>query len=86
MSDGDIASQAAGSGGSTSGTKWGSKGMSKLAYFWGSLTGRSIIGDAPNSLPGRRTCSNPFEWADHECIDPMPPMDNWLTNGYYLSL
>lgn len=66
--------------------KWGSQEMSKLNYYLGLVLRRRPIGDAPGSLPERNNWNNPFEWADRECIDPLPPMDNWLTNEYYLRL
>jgi hypothetical protein len=66
--------------------KWGSNGTPQWRYFWELLRGRRAIGDAPGSLTVRENWTNPFVWVDNDCIDPLPPMDNWLTNEYYLRL
>ena len=74
--------------------KWGSKGMPKFLYL-GALVFPKLLhlvrwssptGEAPGSIPERSSWSNPFEWADRECIDALPPMDNWLLNEHYQSL
>ena len=66
--------------------KWGSKGANPWDYISGLVRRRRAIGEAPDSLSQRENWGDPFTWIDFDCIDPLPPMDNWLTNEHYLRL
>ncbi len=64
--------------------RWGSTG----ADLWDNLLSlfrkRKSINDAPGSLPERSNWIDPFYWINHQCIDPLPPTDDWLNNDFYL--